>query len=309
MRYRKILPLLLIIAGSLAVRPGYGNDAAGTKNAAKPAATFGKFLRVLRTDDGQPIAMQTSISRYIPTDPKREGIVVELVSAVHVGEGTYYSALNKLFKEFDAVLFELVAPEGTRIPKGGGEARGVVSGLQNGIKDLLDLEFQLNKVDYTSDNFIHADMSPEAFTKAMADRGESIWSMMFRMMGHAMAQQAAGGKNAPNDFEVLMALFDRNRALKLKRIMAGQFENLEFVTTALSGPNGSALIEGRNEAALKVLKKQLDSGKRKIAIFYGAGHMPDIEKRLLADFGMKHESERWLDAWNLRDPAGKRKPE
>jgi hypothetical protein len=308
MPYRKISSLLLIVAVLVAGRSINANDAAGSKDAAK-AAGFGKFLRVLRAADGQPIAMQTSISRYVPTDPKRAGIVIELVSAVHVGEGSYYSALNKSFKDFDAVLYELVAPEGTRIPKGGGEARGVVSGLQNGIKDLLDLEFQLNKVDYTPANFIHADMSPEAFTKAMADRGESIWSMLFRMMGHAMAQQAAGGKNAPNDFEVLMALFDRNRALKLKRIMAGQFENLEFVTAALSGPNGSALIEGRNAAALAVLKKQLDAGKRKIAIFYGAGHMPDFEKRLLADFGMKHESERWLDAWNLRDASDKRKSE
>jgi hypothetical protein len=124
---------------------------------------------------------------------------------------------------------------------------------------------------------------------------------MFRMMGQAMAQQAAN-KNAPSDFEVLRALFDRNRALKLKRILAGQFENLEFVTTALSGPDGSTLIEGRNQAALKVLKKQIDGGKRKIAIFYGAGHMPDFEKRLVADFGLKLDTERWVEAWNLRDP-------
>jgi hypothetical protein len=306
MRYKKILPLLFAVAGLFAARFAWANDAAATKDAGKPEV-LGKFIRVLRGDDGQPIAMQTSVSRYIAKDPKREGVVVDLVSAVHVGEGAYYSALNKLFKEFDVVLYELVAPEGTRIPKGGGETRGVVSGLQHGIKDLLNLEFQLNKVDYTPDNFIHADMSPEDFTKAMADRGESIWSMMFRMMGHAMAQQAAGGKNAPNDLEVLMALFDRNRSLKLKRIMAGQFENLEFVTTALSGPNGSALIEGRNQAALAVLKKQLDGGKKKIAIFYGAGHMPDLEKRLIADFGLAHDGERWLEAWNLRDPSEKRK--
>jgi hypothetical protein len=305
MRYTKIIPLLAIVAGMFGARLSPADDAAA-RNASK-TEEVGKFIRVLRTGDGEPIAMQTSVSRYVPKDPKLAGVVVDLVSAVHVGEGAYYSSLNKLFKDFDVVLYELVAPEGTRIPKGGGEARGVVSGLQHGIKDLLNLEFQLNKVDYTADNFVHADMSPEDFGKAMADRGESIWSMMFRMMGHAMAQQAAGGKSAPNDFEILMALFDSNRALKLKRIMAGQFENLEFVTTALSGPNGSALIEGRNQAALKVLRKQLDSGKKKIAIFYGAGHMPDMEKHLIADFGMKHDGERWLDAWNLRDPGDKRK--
>jgi hypothetical protein len=282
------------------------------KPAGQPAAqqaSFGKFLRVVR-DDGEPVAMETSVSRYVPKGPDREGLVVELISAVHIGEADYYTKLNKLFTGFDVVLYELVAPEGTRVPKGGGKPRGVISGLQNGMKDMLALEFQLNEVDYSPDNFVHADLSPEAFAKAMADRGESIWSMMFRLMGQAMAQQAAG-KNAPNDLEILMALFDRNRSLKLKRILAGQFENLEFVTSALSGPNGSALIEGRNEAALAVLKKQIEAGKKKVAIFYGAGHMPDIEKRLIADFGLKHDGERWIEAWNLRDPTSSaaKKPE
>ena len=304
------LLLVLTVFGciwSLLVRGDGSASAADTKTDATRQAEGGKFLRVLRTDKGEPLAMETSIARYVPKGSDRAGLIVELVSAVHVGEADYYSALNKAFQGFDVVLYELVAPEGTRIPKGGGKPRGVISGLQNGMKDMLDLEFQLSEVDYTSENFVHADMSPEDFAKAMSERGESIWGMMFRMMGQAMAQQA-GNKNAPSDLDILMALFDRNRALRLKRIMAGQFENLEFVTTALSGPNGSTLIEGRNQAALKVLKQQIEAGKKKIAIFYGAGHMPDIEKRLISDFGLKLDGERWVEAWNLREP-GRKKPE
>jgi hypothetical protein len=269
------------------------------KDVADAAKSAGKFLRVVRTGEGQPVAMETSIARYVPKSGD-SGLVVELVSAVHVGERDYYAALNKAFEGYDAVLYELVAPEGTRVPKGGGKSRNVVSGLQNGLKDLLDLEFQLNEVEYTRDNFVHADMSPEDFAKAMADRGESIWGMMFKMMGHAMAQQMSN-KNAPNDFEVLMALFSPNRALEMKRLMASQFENLETLTAALGGPDGSTLIEGRNRAALAVLKKQIEAGKKKIAIFYGAGHMPAFEKQLAADFDLAFASERWLEAWNLRD--------
>jgi hypothetical protein len=295
----RVKPYTLLIAlVGLALSPparAIAADAAGSSK-----TDGGKFLRVVRNDEGQPLSLQTSVARYIPREAGREGVVVELISAVHIGEGSYYESLNKRFRDFDVVLYELVAPEGTRVPKGGVKSRSVVSGLQNGMKDLLNLEFQLNEIDYTRDNFIHADMSPDAFAKAMAERGESIWAMMFRMMGQAMAQQA-GNKNAPNDFEILMALFDKNRALKLKQILAGQFENLEFVTTALSGPDGSTLIEGRNKAALTVLKKQLATGKKKIAIFYGAGHMPDMEKHLVADFGMKFDGEQWLEAWNLRN--------
>ncbi|MEX2138537.1 MAG: hypothetical protein WD894_04710 [Pirellulales bacterium] len=303
MLLKRLIPLVAFISGFAFAPWAHSEDKlAPSEQPAARQGSFGKFLRVVRAD-GEPVAMETSISRYVPKEPGREGLVVELISAVHIGEASYYTKLNKLFESFDAVLYELVAPEGTRVPKGGGKPRGVISGLQNGMKDMLDLEFQLNEVDYTPDNFVHADMSPEAFAKAMADRGESIWSMMFRLMGQAMAQQAAG-KNAPNDLEILMALFDQNRSLKLKRILAGQFENLEFVTAALSGPDGSALIEGRNQAALTVLKKQIEAGKTKVAIFYGAGHMPDIEKRLIADFGLKHDGERWVEAWNLRDPVG-----
>ena len=36
-----------------------------------------------------------------------------------------------------------------------------------------------------------------------------------------------------------------------------------------------------------MLRKELAAGKKKIAIFYGAGHMPDLQKRLHDDFAMK----------------------
>ena len=48
-----------------------------------------------------------------------------------------------------------------------------------------------------------------------------------------------------------------------------------------------------------MLDKQLAAGKKKIGVFYGAGHLPDMEKRLLADFGLKRDSESWLVAWSL----------
>ena len=50
--------------------------------------------------------------------PSARDVVVDLIGAVHVGEKAYYEALNKQFEDYDAVLYELVAPEGTRVPKG-----------------------------------------------------------------------------------------------------------------------------------------------------------------------------------------------
>ena len=60
------------------------------------------------------------------------------------------------------------------------------------------------------------------------------------------------------------------------------------------------LVADRNQAALKVFQKELAQGKKKIGILYGAAHMPDFEKRLREDFGLKRAGEQWLTAWDLR---------
>jgi hypothetical protein len=175
--------------------------------------------------------------------------------------------------------------------------------LQTGMKSMLELAYQLDFIDYQQPNFVHADMSPDAFSKSMQDRGESIWTMLFRMMGQGIAQQ--GGKQSASDIEVLVAMFSNNRPLALKRLLARQFEDLEGAMGMFEGPDGSTIISERNKRALEVLEEQIAAGKKRVAIFYGAGHMPDMEKRLLADFGLKRQGEHWLEAWNLRSPAKK----
>jgi hypothetical protein len=69
----------------------------------------------------------------------------------------------------------------------------------------------------------------------------------------------------------------------------------------ISGPNGSTLITERNKRALDVLEKQLDKGTRRMAVFYGAGHLAEMNDQLLKRFDMKPVSIEWLEAWNLRE--------
>lgn len=275
---------------------------AAEKKAAKKAAE--KFLRIVRDAAGEPQSMQTSIVSYRPKGDDRKGLVVDLVGAVHVGDGAYYDKLNKAFKEYDVVLYELVAPEGTKIPKGGRTEGGghPVGAIQKALKDILDLEFQLEKVDYTKDNFVHADMSPEEFAKTMEERGESFLQMFFKMMGASIAQQA-GKKGGSSDAEILFALFSPDRAFKLKRVMAQQFEDLGGTMSMLEGPKGSTIIGERNRKAFEVLKKEIAAGKKKIAVFYGAGHLPDMEKRLTADFELQPGEVKWIEAWDLRQKS------
>lgn len=264
-----------------------------------------KFIRVRRSEIGDPVALETAVVHYVPASDKWPGVTVDLIGAVHVGDKAYYDALNKLFTGYDVVLYELVAPEGTRVPKEGrkGGSEHPVGAIQNGLSAMLQLQHQLDHVDYHAANFVHADMSPEDFSKTMEKRGESFMQMFFRLMGQGMAQQAAaekGGAGAGgNDLGLLFALFSKDRALKLKTLMAQQFEDLEGQMALFDGPAGSTIITERNKKAFEVLDKQLAAGKKKIAVFYGAGHLPDMEKRLASDFGLKRDGESWLEAWSL----------
>jgi hypothetical protein len=278
--------------------------------AAEPAAEKAdgpKFLRVERDATEQPLTLQTAIVHYLPAAGGDDGSTVDLIGAVHIGEKSYYDELNKAFEKYDVVLYELVAPPGTRIAKGAKPSNHPIAMLQGGMKDMLELEHQLEYIDYTKENLIHADMSPDDFQKSMTDRGESMWTMMFRMMGEGMARQAkaqASGKSV--DAEILLALFDKRRAQALKRVMAEQFDEMGGMSAALDGPQGSTIITERNKVALKQLAKEIEAGKKHIGIFYGAGHLPDMEKRLLADFKLKRGEEQWLTAWHLS--ADKEKP-
>lgn len=266
-----------------------------------PAAN--SFLRLTREKGRTPTALSASIVRFVPQDCGKTGPTVDLIAAVHVADKAYYAELNRQFEKYDAVLYELVAPAGTRIPKGGGKPGAhPVSMIQKLMSDVLRLQFQLEGIDYTAQNLVHADMSPEQFAKSMEARGESVWSTMLRMMGYAMARQG-GDSSGSSDAKLLMALFDKNQALALKRVMAEQFDDLQGSLNVLEGPKGSTLIAERNRVALGVLREQIRAGKQKLAIFYGGAHMPDFERHLRDDFGLVRLSERWLTAWDLKEPG------
>ncbi len=83
--------------------------------------------------------------------------------------------------------------------------------------------------------------------------------------------------------------------------MAGQFEDSDKAMSWLEGPDGSTLITERNKAAFAVLGEQLAAGKRKVAVFYGAGHLPDMERRLVKDYRLKPGKTRWVTAWDLSE--------
>ena len=192
--------LFLLLIFSLLCRCGAAEEK--SKKAEKKSKDAPRFIRVVTDpDNGQLESMDTAIASY---HLKREGkptVVVDLIGAVHIGEKDYYAKLDERFKEYDALLYELVAPKGTRIPKDGKrESESPISAIQNFMKDMLSLEFQLEQIDYQAKNFVHADMSPEEFAKSMKRLNESPMSMFLQLMQASMAQQAERTTPPLNDF-------------------------------------------------------------------------------------------------------------
>jgi hypothetical protein len=277
-------------------------DAAGAD-----AVGLGKdWVRVRYDGKHEPLAMESAIVRYVPAvrDPKATGrpLTVDLVAAVHIGDAAYYEELNRRFESYDALLYELVAAEGTVVERGRGTSNAHPLGaLQNGMKSMLALEHQLEKVDYTKKNFVHADMSPDQFLQAMKDRNEGFLQMYMRLLGHSLGAQSEMAMNGETpDVAVFAALFAEDRPLRLKKVLAQQLADTEEMLTSFGGEGGSVLISERNKAALKVLKEQIAAGKKRLAIFYGAGHLADMDRRLREEFDLKPVEITWLTAWDLK---------
>lgn len=267
------------------------------------------FFR-LRSESGDLQALETGVVTYRGSVSGKD-VEVALVAAVHVGEKSYYEALNKEFATYDAVLYELVAPEDTDLSRLKDRPKTVLSSLQGSVKELLALDFQLEEIDYSKKNFVHADLSPDAFMSSLSARGDSIWTFLGRALIQSASQQQAES-NPLEDMKLVMALLasdDTLRAYKMRRYLAQNFSKVDDLVAQLEGPNGSVLIADRNAKAIEVLLEQIRSTKhRKFAIFYGGAHMPDMERRLLKALPLQRSSNHWIVAWHLQPEAKDAKP-
>lgn len=285
--------LLLVLLMGL---PGLGQDS---------------HIRVQRDAQGRPLRLQTSITSL----KEPGGARVDLVSVIHIGDADYYERLNQHFGNYESVLFEMVldVPRSVQhqnemrvmfgyekrrpqidTSRGG---RDPVSKFQKYLADLLGLSFQLKHIDYRPPNLHHADLTLEEFEEAMASRGESPASV-FKKLTDSIKE------DDPSEYKAIAKL-------PLIKIMAvgptpEQRQVLKIGMAARFGQTGdhageiegTALIQDRNTKALDVLAHRVKLGEKKLAIFYGAAHMPDFVSRLKKS-GWKVVSKSWVSAWDL----------
>ena len=269
------------------------------------------YVRI--TSDAKNNRLEVKVSSFTLPD----GRTVTLFGVVHLGDAAYYEEVDRRLAGYDAVLFELVGnPSGLQNPSLPSAAippakPHPLRGLQKGIGNLFKLEFQLEKVDYTRANFVHADATAEEFAKMQADRGESMMKLLLKslqMSGDPALQEKFKEANNIGIADLVMLFYSEKSMQRIKLVFARLLADSEELLEGKMLDPDNAIIHGRNEVALKKLREVLaDPAKKRLAVFYGAGHMPSMEQDLKEDWKAKPTGELWLPAWTMPAKA-KQKP-
>jgi len=286
----------LALLGSLALS---ASAAPADSQARETSSNAVSFIRFVSTNDHAG-RVETAIKSY--RNPN--GIEVTLFSAVHIADAEYYRNLQRRFRQCDALLFEMIRDETPDEAAPEIDTAHPISQLQIGMKKLLALEFQLDAIDYSAANFVHADLDPETFFRLQQERNESLFGLMIRLMLEEQARINAGEATPINSFALLVALMNPDRGYALKLMLGQQMDQLERMLAGIDDSDGtdgtgSVIVSARNEHAVKVLQEQINRGRRRLGIFYGAGHMTDFERRL-TQLGFQPVREQWITAWDIR---------
>jgi len=267
--------LLSALIAAWLVLPAYADEAKASD-----------FIRV--DEDAQAARLQTGITHY-----EKAGTKVDLIGAIHIADAAYYKALGDKFTAYDAVLYEMVGDDDAATKAAPAAKPGAKKPDLSGLHQVyslaakfLGLTGQMESIDYTRKNFIHADVTLEQFQALQKEKGESILKM---------AEKASEGKKEPDTAKLMQAMLSGNsNGMKLEIIhsLGGADDQI----AAFAGE--SVIIGDRNAKCMEVLDGQLAKGEKHLAIFYGAAHFPDMEKRLLAK-GFKKSSHEWVTAWDV----------
>ena len=261
-----------------------------------------RFIRFVSGEDGWQGRLQTAIVSY----ENAAGVQLDLVAAVHIADPDYYRHLNDYFAGRDAVLYELVAEPGQRpVPDNpGGDS--LLGWLQQAAAAFLNVGFQLRHVDYSAGNFRHADLSPGELQALMAARNETFFTMFLNLALAQIANEQAlravdGARPSALTYAALMeALAAEDQAVAIKFLLARELGRADGLMLTPEQEAQLTILGDRNRAALETLAESLDEpALHRLSLFYGAAHMPGLERVIVGELGFELRDRRWLDAWTI----------
>lgn len=261
------------------------------------APAVSDFLRF--SEDEETGRLEAAIVRYARAD----GSSVELIGAVHVGDTAYYDFLNKRMETYDALLYEMVGnPEELKDAEKLAANQNPLRMIMRMVKGILKLDYQLDAIDYTKENFVHADLDMEEFSGLMAERGENMFTILQNAMRSSAKNPDAASTAAPFDLApILGALASPDSASALKLVMAKQFDSADVLLDAAESEGSTVILTERNKHVMKVISEQIAAGKKKLGVFYGAAHLADLERRLIEE-GYRKQANEWVTAWDIPKP-------
>jgi|GEM_PF-679757 len=184
-----------------------------------------------------------------------------------------------------------------RTPKDRRSSADPGAALQPQLASLLGLSFQLDAVDYHRANWVVADMGERQLIAELEERGIDGGPLMQALSGSNMT---AGLANAA---VALIRIADgftggRVRAF-VKFVLIETLSMVDEKTISRGMPGGFAevILHRRNDVAYDALRERLAAPEppTSIAVFYGAAHMPELE-RWLIDEGWIRTDEQWFEA-------------
>ena len=240
---------------------------------------------------------------------------------MHIGEKTYYQQVQQFLDRQDLVLFEGVRvsrPAPPSSPTSGSQPAAAktapapgstlasplpdMTHIQQSMAQILNLQFQLTSINYRRANFRNSDLSWDELeglaksdgTKTSAGLGELQSALtgtgsMGTMIGTVLKQAQSSPAFAKTFRNMIVDLFaDPRKMAALKK------------QQDISDPGLNAIVvAARNKKVLTDLKALSRDEKKplhSVAIFYGAEHMPDMEKHLISDMGYRAADTQWLTA-------------
>lgn len=290
------------------------------------------YMRVARPDTNT-VQLQIAVRKFVPADHR--GPTVWLAGASHIGEPAYYHALQMHLNAQTTVLYEGVnsaahthhagnrGPVHLRRPPPNPATTNAASGsMQATLASSLGLVFQLDAIDYNRANFLNSDLSIQQIEDLMEGGDTNA------PPAAADASGASGDRvgSANRSFDTLLQVMDGSSFLGSLFKLAVQFigsdpklqaiTKLAFIETIgqmkgdFSEMHGlppdmrqllKVLIQARNQNVIDDLKTELKTTPRtgSISIFYGTGHMDDMERRLTRELNYQASGDLWLTAFSV----------
>lgn len=278
------------------------------------------YVRIASSDSNH-VALQIAARQFVP--PRGGEPIIWLVGVSHIGETNYYAELQAQLDAQTLVLFEGVGAaeaqsatnnespdEAVNKPTEAPESNdGNRASLQSAMAAALGLVFQLDAIDYRRPNFRNSDLSIAQLRELMAEQeagsatpgaSQSFENLVGLMEGNSwfdwLIQAALRFLGVNPKFQALgrLALID------LLGQLQGDPSRLEGLPPDMKQLL-EVLLQRRNEKVITDLKAELPAIDRhsSIAVFFGTGHMPDLEKRLRTQLKYKPKRELWFTAFDV----------